>query len=230
MPTYRINTLFASTTGLPADTKVCTMHFSAANDAAAGTALGPIEDFWNTPAAGGVGAVCDYIGRQVSRAANACSFQIYKLPGSAGPLGSPIQEEQFTLSDTDGAAINLPDEVAICLSYHADFTGVLEESGATRPKARRRGRFFIPCPNTNASTATAGSTGVPRVTEQCQEDITESAAEFLAGDTLALGVNWVVFSRVDWLARNAIEAWVDDAFDTQRRRGPGAAARTINTF
>jgi hypothetical protein len=124
--------------------------------------------------------------------------------------------EQFTL----GAAVDgtrLPGEVAVVLSFHSLLTDVPEEVGATRPGARHRGRIYFGPLNTaslDASTATV-------------EPATNAALRGAALSFMALTTApWSQWSRADAVMRTITGGYVDNAFDTQRRRGIAATART----
>jgi len=126
------------------------------------------------------------------------------LPAFTGPItfnGAP--------ATTDGAP-----EVALVLSYHAS----LNQSGI--PNARRRGRIYLgPLAVTGAVTPL---------------DNLRSAA-LAMGSTLYTtlntgaginGVKWAVYSAAQNGAPWVTGGWVDNAWDTQRRRGIKATTRS----
>jgi hypothetical protein len=101
-------------------------------------------------------------------------------------------------------------DVAVCLSFFAD---------VNRP--RHRGRVYVPVPLTGVAPSAA------LVPSTLRTKVGDLAAVFAA-----LGgadVDWCVWSRVDRVARKVSDWWVDDAWDTQRRRGRRATARTTGT-
>lgn len=103
-------------------------------------------------------------------------------------------------------AASCPREVALCLSFYAD-----------RNQPRRRGRMYL-------SPAARGLTGLgPRPTVSQQNDVL-TIADALSG----LGgadVDWCVRSIADGDFKKVTHAWVDDEWDTQRRRGLRATSR-----
>jgi hypothetical protein len=101
-------------------------------------------------------------------------------------------------------------DVAVCLSFFAD---------VNRP--RHRGRLYIPVPLTGVAPSAAL---VPSTLRTKVGDLVPIFAG-LGG----LDVDWVVWSRVDRVARKVSDWWVDDSWDTQRRRGRRATARTTGT-
>lgn len=114
------------------------------------------------------------------------------------------------------ASSRFPSEVACCLSYTS-----FVESG-DHP-ARRRGRIFLgPLAGSSSST---GADGFVRPSAGFQTDIGEAGAQ-LALDVLATGFTWCVWSRTDDELFPVIGGWVENEFDTQRRRGPAGTSRT----
>jgi hypothetical protein len=101
-------------------------------------------------------------------------------------------------------------DLALCLSYFA-----------TDNRPRKRGRLYIPCCvcsiNGNANNATPAN-------------MTKVAA--LVPVFTGLGgvdVDWVVWSRADNTSRPVTDWFIDNAWDTQRRRGAIATARQTGT-
>lgn len=108
----------------------------------------------------------------------------------------------------------LPGEVAICSSYRA-----AAESG-TNPR-RRRGRIFIGPLNANASTQS------PNIAARPSSDAISTIAEasLRLAEASTLGAAWVVWSRKNDSGSIIHSGYVDNAFDTQRRRGVEANSR-----
>jgi hypothetical protein len=111
-----------------------------------------------------------------------------------------------------------PPEAAICLSFQGS-----QVSGTSQ--ARRRGRIFIPA----ISFFDAGTTtSFPNVGAATRTDIA-GAASTLKTSVAGHGFIWSVYSRVDADAVVVTNGWIDNAQDTQRRRGNKATARTTWT-
>lgn len=110
----------------------------------------------------------------------------------------------------------LPSEVALCLSFRGPYV-----SG--EPKARRRGRVYVgPLAVTVSEGAANGArpaSGVPA--------FFSDAVEALTAVLTAEGLLHCVWSRSDDTFYPVVEYWVDNAFDTQRRRGIAPTARTL---
>lgn len=181
-----------------------------------------IIDFYNGVSATTGSKVCNLLGTQLSRAANAASIKWYDvqldLAGTAH--GSPIDEVLWTLGAAQAGETNLPSEVSIVLSYHALLTDFQQELGVTRPAARRRGRIYLGPLNT-LTRVVDGTTNRVGVSSTARTTIAEAA-----GRLVAAGVTWSQWSRKNASMDNVTGGFVDDAYDTQRRRGEKASTRT----
>jgi len=114
-----------------------------------------------------------------------------------GPVGNP-----------------LPPEVSMCGSFQA-----VPASGI--PQARRRGRIFLG-PINATTLETTGRPTVARVT------ILRNALEALRVASAAAATwEWSVFSTKNLVNYSVANGWVDDEFDTQRRRGRLPVVRTV---
>lgn len=131
----------------------------------------------------------------------------------------PVSDETFPLTQIPGSGTSLPSEVATCLSFRAAVT-----SGV--PAARRRGRLYLGPLNINANNVD-GRPGVG-----WRDTIIAAATTFgnLHTGVVLEGQDWCVYSPTDGVARVVQFAYVDDAFDTQRRRGVDPVARTTVDF
>jgi hypothetical protein len=124
--------------------------------------------------------------------------------------------EQFTLAAAvDGTC--LPEEVAVVLSFHSLLTDIPEEIGSTRPAARHRGRIYFGPLNTASNQASDAS-----VEPQTNAALRGAALFFLG----LASAPWSVWSRASAAMFTVSGGYVDNAFDTQRRRGHRASART----
>jgi hypothetical protein len=163
-----------------------------------------------------------YISNFVSRAATH-EIAAYKIV--AGPLGSPVATIPWLGPVTAGATTLLPSEVAGTLSFHGDLTAIPEESGATRPRSRRRGRVYIgPLQPVAVTNSSAPAVLAPAFTAAMRSNATVmyDAAE-------ALGWTWCVWSRADATLYPVVAGWTDNAPDTMRKRGQEATLRTVFT-
>lgn len=223
---------FGGVSGLPDDVFQNTFHFddndieaTAVVTAEIGAAL---NRFYCAAPAGGTQAIMNYMpGPILSGSARVDHYQL-DIDGNAG---SPIGYSDLLGFDPgDGPA--LPHEVAACLSFRAYIDDAIPEeipagpvgpAGDLRLRSRRRGRIFHG-PLSNAAVTTAD--GRARLAPAYQINLVQ-AGEALMNDAglAADSVDWCVYSRVDGLARPVTGGWVDNSFDTQRRRGIAATTR-----
>lgn len=139
-------------------------------------------------------------------------FKLYDL-GDAQPR-IPFLDVTMDIGSGSGAA-PLPEEVAVCLSYHTVFV-----SGS--PKARRRGRIFLGPFTTSVLNLDVGNT----VVDPTFVNLIKNRAIELMDDSSDQAY-WAVYSSVDNASRAVSGGWVDNAFDIQRRRGRAAASRSV---
>lgn len=209
MARYRIQFTLPSTTLLPRDDVVNTFHVQA-DDVAMANLCGQAiwDEFYSV--------VGEYVGPQISRSVDV-NVRIYDL-ADAEPR-TPVSDGSAGIlaASSDGTA--LPAEVAVCLSLEA-----LQASGAN--PQRRRGRLFFGPLNGDALAA-SGSYGRPSAS--LRGSMT-TAAEAAGNAIIALGGFWCIYSRADDAFRAVIRGWVDDEFDTQRRRGRDASSRLLFTL
>lgn len=127
----------------------------------------------------------------------------------------PIWEETYDFINPPSGN-PLPAEVALVMSYRAAYV-----SGV--PQARRRGRiYFGPL-----DTACLHTDGRPTVT--CIDKLQNFGNALLAASTASTQWDWVVHSKVAGSSHNVVGGWVDNAFDTQRRRGVAVTTRELWT-
>jgi hypothetical protein len=148
----------------------------------------------------------------------------------------------FTLPDPGSTGL-LPDQLAACLSYGADLTGLFErgpvvtrptdeegqDEGApathparSRPAAQARGRIYFGPLSTFALGGGAGD----GIKAQVLTDLCHAAVDLVSNS--ASGDQWSVWSRVGAGAiRHITHGWCDARFATQRRRRDKAVERSL---
>lgn len=133
----------------------------------------------------------------------------------------PIYEDTATL--LMGSGQSLPAEVALCMSYQGD-----RVAGANQ--ARRRGRlYFGPLDGDYNTTVNF----VTRPTSSIITGIRDAGLALMTASAAA-GFTWSVYSPTIFASTGELNAayteitngWVDNSFDTQRRRGPDSTTRT----
>lgn len=140
-----------------------------------------------------------------------------------------VPERTDTIPLSPSATAPLPNEVAICLSFAAEY-----ESGVS--PARRRGRVFLGPVSVDAVTV-VNSQARPHAS--AQDAIRDAAAVMQDGLIHEIGsvlrTRWAVYSPkthdvtddIGAAFNDVLTGWVDDAFDTQRRRGAGPTSRLV---
>lgn len=205
--------VIANVNGLPADSFVNTFWFGTLSDPPSQTQSDEIAsrliDFYTT--ANTSAALGTYLGNCVSRGAGASTIKVYD--GTAAPGLGPIDTYPMTINAA-GDAQDLPWEVAVCISFKNDSaTGI--------PAPNRRGRIFFGPINITAVTDVAGSV---RPFGTFRTDAAVASERLRDSNTAA--TTWVVWSRDLSVASEVESGWIDDAFDTQRRRGEAVTTRT----
>lgn len=215
-----VRAVMEAASGLPQDQVVNQFTFQKATAASGSdliTCMDLVSDFYRD-AQTNTHSVGEYISSQINRSA---THELQAWVITTPPMGSPDQAQAWLGPPTVGDGGGLPTEVSAVLSFHADLTNDLEESGSTRPRARRRGRVYI---GPLTPQAIAGTTPPYYLHSTFTETLRQAAITlFDAAETA--GIPWAVWSRVDSTLRPVVAGWTDNAPDTQRRRGPDSNVR-----
>jgi hypothetical protein len=135
------------------------------------------------------------------------SYRVYDL-GQAPPREVVVVPSAAWVKPT---GTGIPEECAIVLSFYAD-----------RNLPRRRGRLYIGPLDTGSMSA--GTDGITRPALEARSAIRRGAINVL---NTSQPVGWSVVSQTNASSHLVTAGWVDDAFDTQRRRGPDASSRIL---
>lgn len=220
MPLFLIQHAFQGGSGQPRDRYVNTFHVEGPS-IGVGFPEGPplaghIKTFYdglNVGAGGSSGMFSKYV-NNVGR-----SIKIYDL-GDPKPR-TPIYEETSPAPPFPSSTrASMPLEVAVCLSYSA-----LKVSGTAA--ARRRGRIYLGPWSEMILEEGAGPTNGPVVATDYRQKIIDGALGLHLNLTL-MSYSWVVYSPSNDSAADITSFYVDDAFDTQRRRGIAPITRTVS--
>lgn len=213
MPIIRAQVIIPMLSALPEDACVNTFHFNSTGGTLAtdlDTITDLVQDFYFATPTGEGGPIRAYWGAQVDE--DDVHLRLYNLssPEPRAPLRDTDIGVEGSVSGT-----GLPDEVALCLSFQAP-----QVSGS--PQSRRRGRIFFGPLGQNALSGTVPNNrpdaGFVGRLAQAGEDLMNNAA--------ATSAPWVVYSPTDDAGYLVDNGWVDNAFDTQRRRGVSPTTRT----
>lgn len=210
--TIRVQHSFQGVSGIAKDQYINTFHFNGdASDEGGLTGLATdIKTFYQTAPPGGTNPVGHYMSAN-SDSPNA-RIKMFDL---TDPIPRPpIYDEFYTPTAHPGTGQNLPDEVAVCLSYGATPTAGI-------PIARQRGRIYIGPLNDNALGSASGDV-VSRPALAFRDNLVRAAAKLWNDAALYL---WVVYSPTLNTSFPISHFWSDDAWDTQRRRGAAPTSR-----
>jgi hypothetical protein len=200
----------------------------------------PLNSFYNGANASG-NSITSQLGPSRSRAAGGMKVDLYDIDGhlDGSPHGSPVATTSFPIDEIvdlgELAERSLPEEVALAISLRANGweEAAVEQSdggdaGAAldRPRQRRTGKLYIG--PFIVAVVRSGLT-VARPSTELITDLLD-ASERLFDQASVNSCIWSVWSRTDATLRSLTDVQVDDAFDTQRRRGVDAAARTTRAL
>lgn len=199
---------------LPRDMAVNTFHFHQTAPtvdfpSAGDQIIDSLEDFY-FEADSGMG---DPLIQRLSKKAYSgkVTFKLYNMEDPS-PRHPFMESSRTQAVMVDGAT--MPTEVALVASWQA--TTVSGE-----PQARRRGRIFFPAPlTTQADASGRPSSGlIDQLANRCKN-------LFDAWDDPLKKWEWVIWSVRNQDHSLVDNGWVDNAWDTQRRRGWRATGRT----
>lgn len=198
--------VFQNSNGLPEDRYVMTSHWGTTNtvtDTHRDAVAAMLEQFINDPITSGAPALVEFLSGELS---NTAQIRLYTA-GDPEPRVPALYE--FTLGTRSGSA-TMPHEVALCLSYYA---------GQNVP--RKRGRMYFG-PLAGGSTVATVSNGHVRPSSGLIDALANAGGRMIG--TGGTNPQWVVLSSFIG-ASYTTDVWVDNAFDTQRRRGIAPDAR-----
>lgn len=137
------------------------------------------------------------------------------IEATTGLQQGPTIQQPFPLT-VPAAEQGLPAEVALCISWAADLGG-----GSIR---RRRGRTYIGPLNVDALAEDA--TNYARPSSGVLTSLATAGGEYLADSVADDAWLAVIYSRADQEMKLINRGWVDNEFDTQRRRGADSTTRS----
>lgn len=181
-----------------------------------------ISHFFNSTATGASLSVNHWMGDVFNLTSNAASVKFYKVPTGGGALGSPVEVHQWTNASSGSGT--LPEECAAVLSFRTDYGTAVEFSGGQRPRSRLRNRIYLG-PLTTSARAQDATTKRCFIAAQAVTDILDAAVQYLCTEALSGDWSWKVVSQRNLTDYAVHFASMDDAFDSQRRRGPKPTVR-----
>ena len=203
----RAQVVFENVSKKPEDRIVNTFHFTDEAGYSTTTHWHWLARFYTEPTAPNTASVSSYLSPKLSRDAFACQVRLYDL-GQAPPREPEVHF--FTLDPAGSSSPSVPNEVCSVLSFYGD-----------RNLPRQRGRIYI-----GPLAATAIEDGTPdlRVSGAFRNAVADAARTLRTGDGT---FKWCVYSTVSGspVTHDVTAGWIDNAFDTQRRRGAAATDR-----
>jgi hypothetical protein len=210
MPIVRIQHTLQGFSGAPEDRFVNSFIVVTAAPTTGGTGtalLGHLLQFYVS------------LGTYISQAATGpgSTVQMYDIAEAKPRV--PFFEYNEPANPFSTSAGGLPAEVACCLSFEGT-----QISGL--PQARRRGRIYLGPLSTTTLATTTASPYVSRPSQTFIDDVL-AAAEALRAGWAGTGV-WSIYSALTPSPSTCeiVRFWVDNAWDTQRRRGARATQTT----
>jgi hypothetical protein len=217
MPLYRMMSSLQDTDNLSEDRFVNTIyvHSAVVADTAAFTALTTAyRNFWQAAHAPSVIPLSDFMSSTAHGAGS-----VVKIYDMADPTPRPVKHDQvFTLAGSALGTWQLPAEVAVCLSFKAaPVAGVNPQS--------LRGRIYLG-PLADYALNQAGDDAHSRPRPSLITAMLDAAVA-LKTQLADAGGQWVIASRKRQEYHEVVEVSVDNAWDTQRRRGHAPTVRTV---
>lgn len=234
MAPYLIVNQFEHVSGLPEDRVSTTWPFEFVAGSAVAADFQALReqfwDFWYT-GTGQAQTLETYLSPEVRGPVDGWNFKVYSLAGhlDGSPHGSPVFAATNPISPP-AATQGLPGEVAFVLTTRASgweaapvevADGADPGTAPDRPKSRLSGRVYLGPLQVLAATM---EDDVCRPNGTFMSDVI-IAGNRLFDDALAVGWRWSVWSRANAVLAPVTHIQIDDAFDTQRRRGVAATAR-----
>lgn len=214
----RVEVTLPYTTNLPRDIAMNVFHFTVPDEYGEGDFIAiaeALEEFYNDNVDGSNTNIARLISPVVSRGENACSmvFSDVQMDPSL-----PLFQADWTLG-APIATSSLPLEVALCLSIRAT-------PAIPVPIRRRTGRIYLGPLVTTISQTPANE--MPNVSSALRGQLALACQRLIDPETLDAQA-WSIYSRVDDAAYEVSGGWIDNEFDTQRRRAQDPTARTVWT-
>lgn len=197
MALYRAQITIPMDSGLPEDAATNTLYFDADTEGDLDDVHDALSDFY-IAIDGLYSSLVDGLGVVVN---------YYRM--SDPEPRTPVKTNGMLTWVTDSSAS--PTEVALVLSYQA-----AKISGL--PQSRRRGRIYI-------GPLGGGLSDRPNAVGQINP-LVAAAQGLLDASTAATTWTWAQYSPTNNEGANVVSGWVDNEWDTQRRRGRAATSRT----
>lgn len=224
---FRVQAVFQGSSGLPEDRYVNNWCFRNDDELAdletfGGAVVRVLDAFYFAPAPNAV-TVAGMMSSQID--VNQVEYRLYDL-GQAPPRDPSVRVPAATVAFGAGTTV-LPQEVAVCLSLvlgtEGQTGGINVGNGVQDtiaiPRRSRNGRIYV---GPLMQSILQVETGRPVVHTDVRTALTNRATNVLETSE---NVTWCVVSQRWSAAVPVVGGYVDDAFDTQRRRGRAPITR-----
>lgn len=205
MPRIKLVVNLPYTTGLPRDVSQQTWCFliDSLEETSMNDICEVVSRFYNEPVGSFATSISRYFSSVIDR--SLCWIDIYDV--ASVPTGPPIFSKAMTFG-TAYAATSLPLEVALVNSFQGDKI-------TSMPQSRRRGRNYLGPFNTYAMSADAG---LPRPLLDLIVTMNAASKRLQEEAISDADAEWCVWSRTTDLFVPVTNGWVNNEWDTQRRR------------
>jgi hypothetical protein len=205
MPLYRVQQTIQTVDNVAANYATNTWHFFADNTTALALAVAEMQFVYKNNKS--------YMSALVRTTGHA--FKAYNL--SDPEPRAPVLEGSFDFSSSVSGD-PLPPEVSLVLSFQAE-----KVSGV--PQARKRNRIYFPFLNESANHTDGRPLGA------FVTSLVSAGANLLVASDAASTWAWTIFSTITPVIESppVSNGWVDNEWDTQRRRGREATSRSTFT-
>lgn len=209
MAIFLFTATLGSNTNLPEDAMVNTFHFEGSGSDPENV-VDMIQDFYIVVPSGQSTSIATFM---TSAALNGdLTVRGYDL--SDTPPRAPVIEQERDLTGL-GSGDALPTEVALVMSYHAQYASGVQP-------ARRRGRIYLGGFAASINQGGRPGGGLRQAVQRAGRDLIQASNASVSWD-------WVQYSPTNGTANLVVGGWIDNAWDTQRRRGIAPTSRDTFT-
>lgn len=216
MPIFRFDVIIQASSGFPSDAIVNTWHFSKGSGSTTDydNVRDMLADFYASTSTIGGSSTQTLASFMPTATTNATALvRAYEV--GATPGAPPDYSSSFNLGARN-AGTPLPSEVALCISFQAP-----REDGVNQ--ARHRNRKYLG-PFASIANGTDG-----RPVDNLVRTVVSQGRKLAAASDASVTWEWVIYSPTLGTSIAVDNGWVDNAWDTQRRRGKAPTARTLFT-
>jgi hypothetical protein len=225
VPTYRIVTTLHRKSGIERDAVQNTWLYVAPSTNPSTT------DFnnWIAQYQGFLHDIHTFLAASLNASTPQWTVEFFRLPIERPLPGTGVGPPVFVGTGsfvTPPGSIGYPSEVSVCLTLDGVESIDAEQGpGGTRPAARKRNRKYIGPLAGNVGVAESG-TSETVVDPGVARAIVDAWKTAMQDGMITKGWAPNIWSFTNWAAYTILKVWVDNAFDTQRRRGQDPTLKT----